>query len=158
MPQYFIEKQFGRVALVQELLVTAITEGNIDQVGRDAWNGLVDLIQEGVMDQVNEWNTEYRRSEQYASHIDQNERIMNDPQCDKDDAEQFAAQNKQLQEKIDWYDVSVDTFPDYHNNYTPVTHLSRTYNNSWDMSYGFVSSCMTADMVNNLYQKATTPV
>ena len=36
----------------------AMDRGNINQVGHDGWASFIDIIQEVVLDQVNEWRTE----------------------------------------------------------------------------------------------------
>ena len=48
----------NRIGLAQESLSISMTKGNINQVRRDRWAGLINIIQKVVRDQVIEWRNE----------------------------------------------------------------------------------------------------
>ena len=50
-----LRNKFG---LVQESLSIALARGNINQVGRDGWSTLIDIIRDIVGDQVTEWRNQ----------------------------------------------------------------------------------------------------
>ena len=63
----------SEISTVQDTMVEALYQGNIDQVGRLAWVTMVDLVQETVACQVAEWKDEISDDEidQYkATQID----------------------------------------------------------------------------------------
>ena len=46
-------------------------KGNINQVSHDGWASFIDIIQEVVLDQVNEWRTESQENPTCVQDLDQ---------------------------------------------------------------------------------------
>ena len=61
----------NRIGLAQESLSIAMTKGNINQVGRDGWAGLINIIQKVVRDQVIEWRNESTENQKYVDELEE---------------------------------------------------------------------------------------
>ena len=61
----------NRIGLAQESLSIAMTRGNINQVGRDGWAGLINIIQKVVRDQVIEWRNETTENEKCVEEFEE---------------------------------------------------------------------------------------
>ena len=48
-----------------------MTKGNINQVGRDGWAGLIKIIQKVVRDQVIEWKNESTENEKCVEEFEE---------------------------------------------------------------------------------------
>ena len=53
----YSKKMIARIAEAQNTMCHAISRGNINQIGRNAWSSMVDLIQEMVLDHMNDAKT-----------------------------------------------------------------------------------------------------
>ena len=54
----YSKKMIARIAEAQNTMCHAISRGNINQIGWNAWSSMVDLIQEMVLDHMNDAKTE----------------------------------------------------------------------------------------------------
>ena len=56
-------KLVGHIAEAQNTMCEAMSWGNINQIGWNAWLWLIDLVQEMVLDDINDAMTEFRDNE-----------------------------------------------------------------------------------------------
>ena len=56
-------KLVGHIAEAQNTMCEVMSWGNINQIGRNAWSRLINLVQEMVLDDINDARTEFRDNE-----------------------------------------------------------------------------------------------
>ena len=130
---------------------------------------LIDLVQEMVLDNINDARTEFRDNEvdYLNSEISDRTAQMADYRQDKfyrdsDDSllhstdEVYAQEAKKLDECKKECDQKVHkaTFPQFINSSVSMDMYTETYNNSWDLCYGYMTTCIKADQMEKWYETA----
>ena len=153
-----------RIAEAQNSMCESISRGNINQIGRNAWASMIDLVQEMVLDFANDARVEYmdeeaddlkseisdkdtkRKEYKKRKGAETEKELKNDPDYNKivDDVRKLEKQ----------YDTTVHkaTFPQFVNQSVPNYMYSHTYNNSWDLCFGYMTTCMTSKAIEKWYE------
>ena len=147
-----------------------MSRGNINQVGRTGWSELIDLIQETVMDEVNNARNDHKNDypEEQMGEVDQIradiETYKDTKGVGKDDTDrallndpEYASlvQNYKLAKEAYDLEVHRGTFPQLCNEAVPKFMYSYTYNNHWDLCYGYATTDITADEMETFYEVAS---
>ena len=163
------KKMIARIAEAQNTMCHAISRGNINQIGWNAWSSMVDLIQEMVLDHMNDAKTKcddretddlngeisekldemrkYREGKFYTTETEQQIRNMHE------DYNELATDLENC--KLDFDNrVHKNTFPQFINSSVPNDMYSVTYNNSWDLCYGYMTTCIKAKDMEKWYETA----
>ena len=150
----------NRIGLAQESLSIAMTKGNINQVGRDGWAGLINIIQKVVCDQVIEWRNETTENkkcvEEFEEYRKMEERL-------KKLGDRVPAENKRNyrrlveneKERLDRTWVTQDSFPFFVNPLYPETLHTQVCNNTWDINYGHMSTDLDSEEMATWWQTAS---
>ena len=150
----------NRIDLAQESLSIAMTKGNINQVGRDGWAGLINIIQKVVRDQVIEWRNETTENkkcvEEFEEYRKMEERL-------KKLGDRVPAENKRNyrrlveneKERLDRTWVTQDSFPFFVNPLYPETLHTQVCNNTWDINYGHMSTDLDSEEMATWWQTAS---
>ena len=165
-----IRKKIAHVAEAQNSMAEALSRGNINQVGRTGWSELIDLIQETVMDEVNDARNDHK-NEYPAEQMERIEKFRVDIKTykdgkgvGKDDTErellkdpEYASLVQDYKTAKEAYDLEVHTgtFPQLCNESVPKYMYSYTYNNCWDLCYGYATTDITADEMETFYEVAS---
>ena len=150
----------NRIGLAQESLSIAMTKGNINQVGRDGWAGLINIIQKVVRDQVIEWRNETTENEKCVEEFEEyrkmEERLK---KLGNRVTEQNKRNYKRLVEKekdrLDRTWVTQDSFPFFVNPLYPETLHTQVCNNTWDINYGHMSTDLDSEEMATWWQTAS---
>ena len=162
-------KLVGRIAEAQNTMCEAMSRGNINQIGRNAWSRLIDFVQEMVLDNMNDARTEFRDNEVDDLNSEISDRTAETAKYrqekfyrDSDDSllrttdEVYARDAQKLDECKKEFDQKVHkaTFPQFINSSVPTDMYAETYNNSWDLCYGYMTTCIKADQMEKWYETA----
>ena len=136
----------------------AMAKGNINQVSRDGWASLIDVIQNVILDQVNEWRNEaemnpkavreFAEYEQMVQHIPKDEGPIRD-----DYVKKLRKEEDRL--KTRW--VSHKSFPMFVKQKVPKTIHTKLQNNSWDVNYGYVTTDVEGEKMAEWWKTASAP-
>ena len=163
------KKMIAHIAEAQNMMCHTISRGNINQIGWNAWSSMVDLIQEMVLDHMNDAKTEcddretddlngeisekldemqkYREWKLYITETEQQIRNIDD------DYNEIATELENC--KLDFDNkVHKNTFPQFINSSMPNDMYSVTYNNSWDLCYSYMTTCIKAKDMEKWYETA----
>ena len=150
----------NRIGLAQESLSISMTKGNISQVGRDGWAGLINIIQKVVRDQVIEWRNETTENkkcvEEFEEYRKMEERL-------KKLGDRVPAENKRNyrrlveneKERLDRTWVTQDSFPFFVNPLYPEMLHTQVCNNTWDINYGHMSTDLDSEEMGTWWQTAS---
>ena len=143
--------------------------GNINQRGHNAWASMINLVQEMVLDVINDARTKFSKDQ-----VDNLSTAISDKTaemvCWKEEKFYSNLEDEQLcniepdfdalAEELDTlyleFDMKVhhNTFPQFINDSVPRDMYSVTYNNSWDLCYGYMTTCMKAKDMEKWYENA----
>ena len=146
-----------------------MSRGNINQIGWNAWALMIDLVQEMVLDVINDARTEFSKDqvddlstaisdkttemvcwkeEKFYSNLEDEQLCNIEPD--------FNALAEELDTLYMQFDTKVhhNTFPQFINDSVPRDMYSVTYNNSWDLCYGYMTTCMKAKDMEKWYENA----
>ena len=147
-----LRNKFG---LVQESLSIELARGNINQVGRDGWSTLIDIIRDIVCDQVTEWRNQDLHPEYQKQKAEYDEMVKNRPRQKGQIQDQYD-QNLNLEEKrLSQKWVLQEDFPYFMNENVPRILHTRTYNNQWDLNYGHVSTDLDSNEMTTWWKVAS---
>ena len=137
-------------------MAEALSRGNINNVGRTGWAEFIDLLQEVVVDEVNDARVEMPddRVDQleeriaevkdemrdYRAHVvvGQDETIADVLRNDKDYLE-LRKREFDLRNAVD-SSVNKVSYPQFCNDSVPEYLYTTTYNNRWEVCYGYVTT------------------
>ena len=159
----------AQIAKAKNTMCTAMSCGNINQIGQNAWASMIDLIQEMVLDVINDARMEFHKDE-----VDNLSAAISDKTAEMvrykeekfytnvDDAQlrniepDFDALAEELDTLYLEFDTKVhhNTFLQFINDSVPRDMYSVTYNNSWDLCYGYMTTCMKAKDMEKWYKNA----
>ena len=150
--QMKLHNEFG---LAQESLSIAMARGNINQVGRDGWSTLIDIIQRIVGDQVTEWRNEEFNSEYVKEKDKYDKMVENRPTQPGRQQDEYDEKLKEEQEqmRIKW--IMCNDFPYFMNKKVPRILHTKTCNNQWDLNYGHVSTDLDANQMASWWKAAS---
>ena len=135
-------KLVGRIAEAQNTMCEAMSRGNINQIGRNAWSQLIDFVQEMVLDNINDARTEFRDNEVDDLNSEISDRTAETAKYrqekfvrDSDDSllritdEVYARDAKKLDECKEEFDQKVHkaTFPQFINSSVPTDMYAEMY-------------------------------
>ena len=153
-----LEYRIDRIAIT-------LHEGNTDQVGRNAWSGMIDELQKAVTSFINEKNRLFSQTawvnqdkiKAYKERIqklqnqlglpDENvteiQKLINVYKCDVEKLEddEFRKASDQFRKKS----------PDFQLPGLPEIIVTKTFNNSYDITYGYVSTNVDKNEWNQLF-------
>ena len=131
-------------------------KGNINQVGRDWWASFIDIIQEVVLDQVNEWRTETEENPTCVEDIDQYKKWeANAPTHDRSRRREYLTKLNFQGQRINNKWVTSHSFLFFVNtNVHKILH-SKLCNNQWDINYGHVLTDLDSDQMANWWKAAS---
>ena len=168
--QRAIRKKIARVGEAQNGMAEALSRGNINQVGRTGWSELIDLVQETVMDEVNDARN-YYKNDYPETQMEEVEKLRvaietykDTKGVGKDDTDRALMEDeaytdllRQYRMAKEAYDLEVHrgTFPELCNETVPKFMYSYTYNNRWDLCYGYATTDITADEMETFYEVAS---
>ena len=131
-------------------------KGNINQVGRDGWASFIDIIQEVVLNQVNEWRNENEENPACVQELDAY-KIM-----ERNIPTQYGPERKQYLTKLNFEKqrinnkwVTEDSFPFLVNSNVPKVLHTKLCNNQWDINYGHVSTDLDSNQMANWWKAAS---
>ena len=131
-------------------------KGNINQVGRDGWASFIDIIQEVVLDQVNEWRTETEENPTCVEDIDQYKKWeANAPTPDGPARREYLTKLNIQRQRINNKWVTSNSFPFFVNTNVPKILHTKLCNNQWDITYGHVSTDLDSDQMANWWKAAS---
>ena len=134
----------------------AMDRGNINQVGRDGWASFIDIIQEVVLDQVNEWRTESQDNPTCVQDLAEYKNWeANVPTCDKTEREEYLSKLNFQRKRINNKWVTSESFPFFVNSSVPNLLHSKLCNNQWDINYSHVSTDLDSDEMANWWSAAS---
>ena len=150
----------NRIGLAQESLSIAMTKGNINQVGRDGWAGLINIIQKVVRDQVIEWRNETTENEKCVEEFEEYRKMEERlkklgnrvPEENKRNYKRLVENEK---ERLDRTWVTQDSFPFFVNPLYPQTLHTQVCNNTWDINYGHMSTDLDSEEMATWWQTAS---
>ena len=150
----------NRIGLAQESLSIAMTKGNINQVGRDRWAGLINIIQKVVRDQVIEWRNETTENEKCVEEFEEYRKMEERlkklgnrvPEENKRNYRRLVENEK---ERLDRTWVTQDSFPFFVNPLYPETLQTQVCNNTWDINYGHMSTDLDSEEMATWWQTAS---
>ena len=143
-------------------------QGNTDQIGRAAWNGMIDKLQKAVTDFVNEKNRLYIENEEYRNKkiaeyqtkVDELENRGNLPQI----GQQQSAEHHPL---IDIYKNDIENLKNhesraasekfwkearnFHLDTLNDIIMTKTFNNSYDITYRYLSTNVTKEEWTDIF-------
>ena len=140
---------------MQESLSVAMDKGNINQVGRDGWASFIDIIQEVVLDQVNEWRTESQENPTCVQDLDQYKKWEANIPTQDASRREYIGKLKFQRQRINNKWVTSESFPFFVNNNVPTILHSKLCNNQWDINYGHVSTDLDSDQMANWWNAAS---
>ena len=165
----YSKKMIARIAEAQNTMCHAISRGNINQIGWNAWSSMVDLIQEMVLDHMNDAKTkcddcktddlngeisekldEMRTYREWKSYTTETEQQIRNIDANYN---QLATDLENCKLDFD-QKVHKNTFPQFINSSVPNDMYSVTYNNSWDLCYGYMTTCIKAKDMEKWYETA----
>ena len=167
-----LRKEYPAIAEAQNSMCEAISGGNINQIGWNAWASMIDQARELVLDVVNDMKVDPRNSSIVANGLDQeishkktdldkykDERGFG-PQDDDENLRSdpvYMAKVEELEKYKTYYDTRVNknTYPHLMNDTVPTEIYSITYNNSWDMSFGYMTTCIKCNDLEIWYDLAS---
>ena len=146
-----------------------MSRGNINQIGQNAWASMIDFVQEMVLDVINDARTEFSKDQVYnlstaisdktAEMVHWKEEkfysnLEDEQLCNIE--RDFDALAEELDTLYKQFDTKVhhNTFPQFINDSVPRDMYSVTYNNSWDLCYGYMTTCMKAKDMEKWYENA----
>ena len=131
-------------------------KGNINQVGRDGWVSFIDIIQEVVLDQVNEWRTETEENPTCVQDIDQYKKWeANIPTHDGSRRREYLTKLNFQRQRINNKWVTSHSFPFFVNSNVPKILHSKLCINQWDINYGHVLTDLDSDQMANWWKAAS---
>ena len=152
-------------------MAEALSRGNINNVGRTGWAEFIDLLQEVVVDEVNDARVEMpdHRVDQLEAGIAEVRREMSDYRStvvvgqDENMADVLRNDKKYLDLRKREFDLrnSVDStvnkvsYPQFCNDTVPEYLYTSTYNNRWEVCYGYVTTDLNRDEMKKFYQTAS---
>lgn len=150
-------KIMSEIATAQDTMVQALYQGNIDQVGRQAWATLVDLVQETVSYHVAKWRDEVSDHDIESFKSTQIELRR---QLEEATEEAKPGIQEQLTNVLATLNTTVNkfSFPGLVSKAVPQYPYTKTFNNSWDICYGYMSSCLTPRKLSSWYTSAAKPI
>ena len=160
----YSKKMIACIAEAQNTMCHTISRGNINQIGWNAWSSMVDLIQEMVLDHMNDAKTECHDRETDDLNAEISEK-MDEMRKYKEgkyttETEQQIRNYKELATDLENCKVEFDTkvhkktFPQFINSLVPNDMYSVTYNNSWDLCYGYMTTYIKAKDMEKWYETA----
>ena len=143
-------------------------QGNTDRIGRAAWNGMIDELQKAVTDFINEKNRlyienkEYRNQkiEEYQAKVDQLENRgqlpgISQQQPDEQDHLIDIYKNDISNLRKDESRAASEKFraeaQNFHLNTLTDIIMTKTFNNSYDITYGYLSTNVTKEEWSDLF-------
>ena len=148
----------------------AISRGNINQIGRNAWGSMIDQARELVLDHINDVKLCPRNNPISAERLEretlQKQAALKKYLSDKGYAanderltsdEEYIRMAKEIEECKISYATKINkyTYPQLFNDTVPTEMYSITYNNSWDFCFGFMTTCMKCDDLEKWYDIAS---
>ena len=143
-------------------------QGNTDQIGRTAWNGMIDELQKAVTDFINEKNRLYIENEEYRNkkiveyqakvdklenrgnlpEVGQQQPAEHDPLIDiyKNDIENL--KNDESRAASEKFRVEAQNF---HLNTLNDIIMTKTFNNSYDITYRYLSTNVTKEEWTDIF-------
>ena len=137
-------------------------QGNTDQIGHATWNGMIDKLQKAVTDFINEKNRLYIENEEYRNkkiaeyqakvdelenrgnlpEIGQQQPAEHDPLIDiyKNDIENLKNDESKAASEKFWAEAQ-----NFHLNTLNDIIMMKTFNNSYDITYGYLSTNVTKE-------------
>ena len=143
-------------------------QGNTDQIGRATWNGMINELQKAVTDFINEKNRLYIENEEYRNEkiaeyqaeVDELENRGNLPEI----GQQQPAEHDTL---IDIYKNDIENLKNdeskaasekfraeaqnFHLNTLNDIIMMKTFNNSYDITYGYLSMNVTKEEWTDIF-------
>ena len=150
-------KNMSEIFTVQDTMVEALYQGNIDQVGRQAWVTLVDLVQETVACQVAEWRDKISDNDIDLFKATQMDLIRQLGQATEGQKPAIQTQLNDILAKLN-RTVNKFSFPGLVSKALPQYSYIKTFNNSWDICYVYMSSCLTPQKLLKWYTDAAKPI
>ena len=147
----------SEIATVQDTMVEALYQVNIDQVGRHAWGTCVNLVQETVASEVAAWRDEIsdHQIDQYKAN--QMDLIRQLGEATEGEKPAIRAQLNDVLSKLN-QTVNKFSFPGLLSKAVPQYPYTKKFNNSWDIYYGYMSSCLTPKKLTKWYTDAAKPI
>ena len=143
-------------------------QGNTDQIGRATWNGMIDELQKAITDFINEKNRLYIENEEYRNkkiaeyqakveelenrgnlpEIGQQQPAEHDPLIDiyKNDIENL--KNDESKAASEKFRAEAQNF---HLNTLNDIIITKTFNNSYDITYGYLSMNVTKEEWTDIF-------
>ena len=147
-----LRNEFG---LAQESLSIAMARGNINQVGRDGWSTLIDIIQRIVSDQVTEWRNQDFDPNYTKQQDAYDEMVKNRPTQPGQQQDEYDERLKREQERLSQKWVLRDDFPYFMNKDVPRILHTKTCNNQWDLNYGHMSTDLDSNQMASWWKAAS---
>ena len=162
-----------RISCISEALHSmceAISRRNINQIGHNAWGSMIDQAREVVLDHINDVKVCRMNNPISADRVEREilgkeaalENYLSDKGYAEDDErltsdEEYIRMAKELEELKTSYDTKLNkyTYPQLFNDTVPAKMYSITYNNSWDFSFGYMTTCMKCDDLEKWYNRAS---
>ena len=147
-------------------IAISLAEGNTDQLGHNAWNGLIDELQEAVTTFINEKNHLFMETEEkkdrkvmkYGEEISKiNEELVNASEEKRHELEllkeSYQADIKNIREDPngDKNREFQNAAPDFLLEGQSPLIFTRTFNNSYDITYGLVSTSVSKEEWSSLF-------
>ena len=116
----------------------------------------IDIIQEVVLDQVNEWRTETEENPTCVQDLDQYKKWeANIPRHDGSKRREYLTKLKFQRQRINNKWATSESFPFFVNSNVPKILHSKLCNNQWDINYGHVSTDLDSDQMANWWKVAS---
>ena len=147
-----LRNEFG---LAQESLSISMVRGNINQVGRDGWSTLINIIQRVVSDQVTQWRNEDLDPEYKKQQAEYDEMVKNRPRQQGRQQDDYDEKLKQEQEQLSTKWVLCDDFPFFMNKNVPRILHTKMCNNQWDLNYRHVSTDLNSNQMASWWKAAS---